>query len=624
MINLEPLYIPMREARLSPNWGSKNHSTIMGVCPHHNDTPHPEPRRNNLNVKMIDGVILAKCKVCGELPDFLKFIGMNTVEPESICLQDITPVEPVIMDSPVIELPQVKQETSITELPIEAITVNTAAQSRVGIDDSIVGEYADDMKAGAIFPPMTVFFDDVNYWLAEGFHRIAAYRKAGIEVCPCIVKQGGLRAAQLLSFGSNKEHNAKRRTLADKRHAVELMLQDAEWSAWSDREIAKQCAVSHEWVRQIRLAMQASEVAICQPLTDAPSTVAEQVRTATRNGTTYQVKTANIGKVKPVAAKPEPETKPVILAMQPERESSAKLAVANKATVYKFPCEPVGSPYSPPGTHGFVMLRSSLLQNNISMMERYGIKGIVENLRDLLFRDGKRIDDDAQLPWNLFPDIKNPIGDPVKYFEMIADIPWKVIIQLIRLADSELADEVLSRLSGNESNEIDRFHSKFGSPESKESGADGKFTAGLTAESRDLFKHPPRFEVYGQLGHLPSQYHAFVCGNLHRAIDGIKTAIEYNGKMSEVSYPVEVIWPEGWEGERSNPFTSYEEYRDVFLKPIVYQSVQELTGLSGNNSTEIDKLKAELAYIKGMVREVYDGTATIRIYGDDDIAFDRN
>ncbi len=113
---------------------------------------------------------------------------------------------------------------------------------------------------------------------------------------------------------------------------------------------------------------------------------------------------------------------------------------------YKFPCEPVGSPFSPPGTYGFVMLRSSLLQNNINMMERYGVKGIVENLRDLLFRDGKRVDDDTQLPWNLFPDMKNPIRRPDKYFQMITDRSWESILALIRGEDSVIADIVESCL----------------------------------------------------------------------------------------------------------------------------------------------------------------------------------
>ena len=39
--------------------------------------------------------------------------------------------------------------------------------------------------------------------------------------------------------------------------------------------------------------------------------------------------------------------------------------------------------------------------------------------------------------------------------------------------------------------------------------------------------------------------------------------------MREVKYPVELIYPEGWDGPTPNPFQSYDEYEDVFLKPIL-------------------------------------------------------
>ena len=116
---------------------------------------------------------------------------------------------------------------------------------------------------------------------------------------------------------------------------------------------------------------------------------------------------------------------------------------------YKFPCEPVGSPFSPPGSYGFIMLRSSLLQNSINMMERYGVKGVVENLRELLFRDGQEVEkiDESQLPWNMFPDVKNPVRRPDKYFQMITDRSWESILVLIREVDSRVADYVDSRIN---------------------------------------------------------------------------------------------------------------------------------------------------------------------------------
>ena len=39
---------------------------------------------------------------------------------------------------------------------------------------------------------------------------------------------------------------------ADKRKAMTRLLADAEWSAWSDREIARQCEVGHPFVAKHR------------------------------------------------------------------------------------------------------------------------------------------------------------------------------------------------------------------------------------------------------------------------------------------------------------------------------------------------------------------------------------
>ena len=41
-----------------------------------------------------------------------------------------------------------------------------------------------------------------------------------------------------------------RRTHADQRKAVTLLLADAKWSQWSDREIARRCQARHDFVRQ--------------------------------------------------------------------------------------------------------------------------------------------------------------------------------------------------------------------------------------------------------------------------------------------------------------------------------------------------------------------------------------
>lgn len=47
--------------------------------------------------------------------------------------------------------------------------------------------------------------------------------------------------------GANASHGL-RRTNDDKRRAVRTLLNDLEWLAWSDREVARACGVSHTFV----------------------------------------------------------------------------------------------------------------------------------------------------------------------------------------------------------------------------------------------------------------------------------------------------------------------------------------------------------------------------------------
>jgi hypothetical protein len=101
-------------------------------------------------------------------------------------------------------------------------------------------------------------------------------------------------ATQLLFLVSANADHGYRRTNEDKRRAVDIMLGDAEWVAWSDSELARRCAVSDEMVRKRRLS-------IVQPLEDRSS------RLVIRGGTTYPMNTTNIGTGAPAGeAEPAP------------------------------------------------------------------------------------------------------------------------------------------------------------------------------------------------------------------------------------------------------------------------------------------------------------------------------
>jgi len=136
-------------------------------------------------------------------------------------------------------------------ISLSKIVTNAGTQSRARIDENVIAEYADRMKEGDSFPPVTVFHDGLDYYLADGFHRFFAAKKAGSPGILCDVRQGTLREAILYSFGANDKHGLQR-TAADKRKAVTAMLEDIEWQDWSDREIARQCSVSHPFVSALR------------------------------------------------------------------------------------------------------------------------------------------------------------------------------------------------------------------------------------------------------------------------------------------------------------------------------------------------------------------------------------
>jgi ParB-like nuclease family protein len=139
----------------------------------------------------------------------------------------------------------------VSKVAIASIRTDGGTQTRERIDAATVESYADAMQSGAKFPATVVFYDGATYWLADGFHRVAAAKSIGVEKLECEVQQGDKRAAILHSVGANSQHGF-RRTNGDKRRAVVVLLSDDEWAAKSDRWIAERCGVSHTFVQSTR------------------------------------------------------------------------------------------------------------------------------------------------------------------------------------------------------------------------------------------------------------------------------------------------------------------------------------------------------------------------------------
>lgn len=195
----------------------------------------------------------------------------------------------------------------MTNIPLDAIRLDGDTQARAETSDEHVTDLYEAIVAGAEMPPVILFHDGgPDYWIGDGHHRIAAYRKAKHRQVKAEVHQGGLRDAQLFACGANTAHGLKRSN-ADKRDAVVTLLFDVQdpcrhghhvcgdrrptdqcWSQFSDREIARRCAVSQPFVSKLRAELVPASV-------PDNSYQIEAVRTVTRSGTTYAMNTANIG-----------------------------------------------------------------------------------------------------------------------------------------------------------------------------------------------------------------------------------------------------------------------------------------------------------------------------------------
>jgi site-specific DNA-methyltransferase (adenine-specific) len=169
-------------------------------------------------------------------------------------------------------------------LKIDEITLDEQLFTRAdGLRQDVIDEYREGIQRGDMFPAVLVFFDGTQYYLVDGFYRYYAYRLEQIETIEAEIHQGSLRDALLFSAAINQKHGV-RRTNADKWKAVKILLEDEEWSQWSDNAIAMHCGVAQSFVSKVRLSLH--------------SEISETVRRTYRNkyGKRSTMHTAKIGR----------------------------------------------------------------------------------------------------------------------------------------------------------------------------------------------------------------------------------------------------------------------------------------------------------------------------------------
>ncbi len=210
---------------------------------------------------------------------------------------------------------------------LDAINIDAEIQQRaVHLDNETVERYVERLQAGDSFPPVVVFEDKETgaLRLADGFHRMEAYKRADKKQIPVHIVEGDRRAAILYAIKSNLAHGLPA-TRADRHKAATTLLRDKQWSRWSDRSIAKRVGLSHPTVAKLRKELEDAEATVTgQP--EAPAedkatgkfyqsdldsdqdredtgtqqsdkpTPELRERTFERNGKTRTMRTGNIGK----------------------------------------------------------------------------------------------------------------------------------------------------------------------------------------------------------------------------------------------------------------------------------------------------------------------------------------
>ncbi len=179
---------------------------------------------------------------------------------------------------------------SIELLAISKIRTDGETQCRVNVDRSAILEYAELMRSGTIFPPVRVWFDGQDYCLADGFQRLSAAREIGAVFIAAEVLCGSLEDARWDSYAANATHGV-RRTKADIEAIVRRALEYPKSHLLSNVQIARHLHVPEATLRRWKKLI-------------SSSIDEDTVRLATRGGSLYPMRTANIGKNREPAVRP--------------------------------------------------------------------------------------------------------------------------------------------------------------------------------------------------------------------------------------------------------------------------------------------------------------------------------
>ena len=135
------------------------------------------------------------------------------------------------------------------EIRLETIEMDASIQCRAVIDTATVGEYAERMTEGDVFPPVVLFGTAGKSWIGDGWHRVLAARQIGIVGIEADLRAGGRKEALTHALGANAA-NGLRRSPADKQRAIEVCVK--EFPELTQAKIAEMVGCSQRYVGMVK------------------------------------------------------------------------------------------------------------------------------------------------------------------------------------------------------------------------------------------------------------------------------------------------------------------------------------------------------------------------------------
>jgi hypothetical protein len=257
------------------------------------------------------------------------------------------------------------------EILLSQIIEDPAIQPRSKINTSVVNDYAQAMRLGEHFPAIDVFRIDGAVYVTDGFHRFHAARMIGRESILAEVHSGSLRDAIIFAALSNARHGLPR-TRADKRCAVQRLLDDPEWSQKSNVAIADACLVSEHLVRSIRNS-------------SSPGSKIPKERQVQRKTIIYTVRTENIGKGRKSSQQSGGEP----VQHQDDIPGSVALATPDPASIPEKEAEPL--PQTKPDVPGTVATNPAIVMKESTVDQGVKIDKPASNTPDVIAIAGGKL-----------------------------------------------------------------------------------------------------------------------------------------------------------------------------------------------------------------------------------------